>query len=102
MGGAGSREEGGKLVRHGHYTVKGRKTDIPTEKARAGDVSTVGEGSRGAEYFQMVIPSMAKKRVPRWLSLDPDGLSGRVLAAPTRDEIDTNVSEQLVVEFYSR
>jgi small subunit ribosomal protein S4 len=45
---------------------------------------------------------MAKKTVPKWLSLDPDGLSGRVLAVPTREEIDTSVNEQLVVEFYSR
>lgn len=102
MGWAASRAEARQLVRHGHFTLKGRKTDIPSAHARPGDVITVGEGSRGAEYFQMVIPSMAKKSVPRWLSLDPDGLSGRVLAAPTRDEIDTNVSEQLVIEFYSR
>ena len=102
MGWAASRPEARQLVRHGHFTLKGRKTDIPSARVKAGDVVTVGEGSRGTEYFQMVIPSMAKKSVPRWLSLEPDGLSGRVLAAPARDEIDTNVSEQLVVEFYSR
>ncbi|MHB0868092.1 MAG: 30S ribosomal protein S4, partial [Chloroflexota bacterium] len=69
---------------------------------KLGDVISVHEGSRDDEYFQTVIPSMAKKTIPKWLSLDPDGMSGRVLAAPAREEIDTAVSEQLVVEFYSR
>jgi small subunit ribosomal protein S4 len=102
FGWASSRAQARQLVRHGHFDLNGRKTDIPSAQVKPGDTLRVREGSRQSEYFQMVIPSMAKKTIPKWLSLDPDGLSGRVAAAPTREEIDTNVSEQLVVEFYSR
>ncbi len=102
MGWAASRNQARQLVRHGHFKLRGRKTDIPSAQVKAGDTIAVHESSRDDEYFQMVIPSMAKKTIPKWLGLESDGLSGRVLAAPTRDEIDTNVTEQLVVEFYSR
>ncbi len=102
LGWASSRVQARQLVRHGHFTLRGRKTDIPSAQVRPGDAVGVHPGSRENEYFQMVIPSMAKKTIPKWLSLDPDGFSGRLLSAPGRDEIDTNVSEQLVVEFYSR
>lgn len=102
MGWASSRNQARQLVRHGHFRLRGRKTDIPSAQVKPGDVISVHEGSRDDEYFQTVIPSMAKKTIPKWLSLDPDGMSGRVLAVPSREEIDTNVSEQLVVEFYSR
>jgi len=102
FGWASSRAQARQLVRHGHFKLRGRKTDIPSAQVKPGDVVSVREESRDSEYFQTVIPSMAKKTIPKWLSLDPDGLSGRVLAAPSREEIDTNVSEQLVVEYYSR
>ncbi|MGE5620738.1 MAG: 30S ribosomal protein S4 [Sphingomonadaceae bacterium] len=102
MGWASSRPQARQLVRHGHFRLRGRKTDIPSAQVKPGDVISVHEGSRDDEYFQTVIPSMAKKTIPKWLSLDADGMSGRVLAVPTREEIDTAVSEQLVVEYYSR
>lgn len=102
FGWASSRAQARQLVRHGHFKLRGRKTDIPSAQVRPGDVVGVREESRVNEYFEAVIPSMAKKTIPKWLSLDPDGMSGRVLAVPSREEIDTNVSEQLVVEFYSR
>src|SRR5512133_1847365 len=102
MGWAASRPEARQLVRHGHFSLRGRKTDIPSAEVRVGDVIAIREGSRGSEHFQVVIPSMAKKTIPKWLSLDSEATSGRVMAMPAREEIDTNVSEQLVVEFYSR
>lgn len=102
LGWAASRAEARQLVRHGHFRLRGRKTDIPSALARAGDPIEVIPASRDSEYFQTVIPTMAKKTIPKWLSVDPEGFSGRVLAAPSREDIDTNVSEQLVVEFYSR
>ena len=58
--------------------------------------------SRGSEYFKMVQDTLTRKTVPNWLSLDITELSGRVLSLPARDEIDSNISEQLVVEHYSR
>jgi small subunit ribosomal protein S4 len=102
FGWATSRAAARQLVRHGHFTLRGRKTDIPSALVSAGDVIGVHEGSRNNEYFQVVIPSMAKKTIPKWLSLNSDGMSGRLLAMPAREEIDTNVSEALVVEYYSR
>lgn len=102
MGWAASRPEARQLVRHGHFSLRGRKTDIPSAEVRVGDVIAIRESSRGGEHFQVVIPSMAKKTIPKWLSLDTEATSGRVMAMPAREEIDTNVSEQLVVEFYSR
>lgn len=102
FGWAASRAEARQLVRHGHFDLRGRKTDIPSAQVKVGDVVGIHEGSKANEYFQAAIPSMAKKTVPKWLSLDPDAMRGRVLAVPAREEIDTNVSEQLVVEFYSR
>ncbi len=102
MGWAASRAEARQLVRHGHFSLRGRKTDIPSAQVKVGDAVAIREGSRDTEHFQVVIPSMAKKTIPKWLALDPEATSGRVLAMPAREEIDTNVSEQLVVEFYSR
>ncbi len=102
FGWATSRPQARQLVRHGHFKLNGRKTDIPSAQVKQGDTISIREESRDGEYFQTVVPSMAKKTIPRWLSLDPDGFSGRMLAVPSRDEIDTSVSEQLVVEYYSR
>lgn len=102
FGWADSRSQARQLVRHGHFKLRGRKTNIPSAQVKPGDVVSVREESREKEYFQTVITTMAKKSVPKWLSMDPDGFSGRVLAVPSREELDTNVSEQLVVEFYSR
>ena len=102
MGWATSRAQARQLVRHGHFKLRGRKTNIPSAQVKPGDVVAVREESRDAEYFQVVIPTMAKKTIPKWLGLDADGYSGRLLEVPPREEIDTNVSEQLVVEFYSR
>jgi small subunit ribosomal protein S4 len=102
FGWASSRAAARQLVRHGHFDLRGRKTNIPSAQVKVGDVVGIHEGSKESEYFQAAIPAMAKKTVPKWLSLDPDSTRGRVLASPAREEIDTNVSEQLVVEYYSR
>jgi small subunit ribosomal protein S4 len=102
FGWAPSRAEARQMVRHGHFYLRGRKTNIPSAQVTVGDVVSIREKSRTSEHFQAVIPAMAKRTVPKWLSLDPDAISGRLVAAPAREEIDTNVSEQLVVEFYSR
>ena len=66
------------------------------------DVIEVAPGSRENEYFKIAREGLTKKNVPRWLELDVAGLRGRVLSAPSREDIDTSINEQLVVEFYSR
>lgn len=102
LGFADSRNQARQLVTHGHIQVNGRKTDIPSALVRPGDVISVAPGSRNLEFFKVVAETLDKKSVPRWLQLDAAHMTGRVLSLPSRDEIETNVNEQLVVEFYSR
>ncbi|HEY7067889.1 MAG TPA: 30S ribosomal protein S4 [Chloroflexota bacterium] len=102
LGFADSRAQARQLVRHGHFHLNGRRTDIPSALVKAGDVVEVAPGSRENEYFKIAQGGLTKKSVPRWLELDVAGLRGRVLSAPGRDDIDTSINEQLVVEFYSR
>ena len=102
LGYAESRAEARLLVTHGHFSVNGRRTDVPSMLVEAGDSVTVREGSRRRTYFKSM-PDVAETRtVPSWLSRDLKSLSGSVLRLPERSEIDANLNEQLIVEFYSR
>jgi len=102
LGFADSRNQARQIVRHGHFHLNGRRTDIPSALVRPNDLVEVAPGSRESEYFKIAQAGLAKKSVPRWLELDLATLRGRILSAPGRDDIDTQVNEQLVVEFYSR
>jgi small subunit ribosomal protein S4 len=102
LGFAESRAEARTLVTHGHFTVNGRRTDIPSMLVSVGDQVAVREGSRSRTYFKN-LPDLAETRnVPNWLSRDIKQLSGAVLRLPERSEIDANLSEQSIVEYYSR
>ena len=102
LGFADSRKQARQLVRHGHVTLNGRRTDIASARLRQGDVVSVSPGARNTEYFKIIGETIAKKSVPRWLELDAAELSGRILSLPNREDIEANVNEQLIVEFYSR
>jgi small subunit ribosomal protein S4 len=104
LGFADSRRQARQIVRHGHFMVDGRKTDIPSYIVKVGDEITVRPQSRTRTYFKDIDASgiLRKKRVPEWLSLDAGAMVGRVLRAPDRAEMDLAVNEQLVVELYSR
>jgi small subunit ribosomal protein S4 len=102
LGFADSRPQARQLVAHGHFEVNGRKTDIPSFIARPGDVVTVREHSKNSEYFKTRALMLAQKGVPNWLRLDTTALSGRVLALPTRTELELPFDEALVVELYQR
>ena len=102
LGFADNRNQARQLVTHGHIRVNGRRTDIPSALVRQGDVISVSPRSREREYFKIVAETLEKKSVPRWLELNAAEMSGRVLTPPSREDIETNVNEQLVVEFYSR
>jgi small subunit ribosomal protein S4 len=103
MGFADSRRQARQLVRHGHFMVNGRKTDIPSFIARPGDVVSVRPQSRENAYFQMIAEVLSTRRAPDWLLVEPAEMSGRIVMAPSRDQMDIPpVNEQLVVEFYSR
>jgi small subunit ribosomal protein S4 len=102
LGFADSRAQARQLVAHGHVFVNGHKLDVPSALLKEGDVVTVRPQSQNTEYFKMVAELKNPRSVPGWLMADVRGLTGRVLQKPVRTEIDTNVNEQLIVEYYSR
>ena len=102
MGFADSRAQARQLVSHGHFMVNGRRTNIPSYLVKPGDVISVRPESRRREYFKHLPEIMEHKRVAEWLEVNPQELTGRVLALPERHQIDIPVNEQLVVEYYSR
>lgn len=102
LGFADSRRQARQLVRHGHFALNGRRTDIPSALVKANDMVSVMAKARQLEYFKIVQETLARKSVPAWLSLDVAAMSGRVMNLPGRDEIEAPINEQLVVEFYSR
>ena len=103
MGFADSRRQARQLVRHGHFTVNGRKTNIPSFLVKPGDVVAVRTQSRGREYFTDYSEVLNTRRAPDWMTVDSNTLSGRVLSLPARDQIEVPAfNEALVVEHYSR
>jgi small subunit ribosomal protein S4 len=102
MGLAENRAQARQLVTHGHFLVNGRRTDIPSMLLRPGDKISVREGSRSRPFFKELADFAEKRNCALWLDRDLSTLSGRVLRLPERAEIDGNLSEQLIVEYYSR
>ncbi len=99
---AESRAQARMLVTHGHFSINGRRTDIPSMLVSPGDMIEVREGSRTRTYFKE-LPDVAETRAtPVWLERDSKNLTAKVTQAPERGDIDANFNEQLVVEFYSR
>ena len=102
LGFADSRAQARQLVRHGHFDINGRKTNVPSYLVKAGDVVSVRDYSRDKTYFKGAADALDAGNVPGWLSLDPANLQATVVAAPTREDIDVSLDEQLIVEYYSR
>jgi len=102
LGFADSRAQARQLVRHGHFDVNGRKTNVPSFLVEEGDVIAVRERSGKLAYFRDLSTVVEHKVVPEWLSLDIPKMEGRVLTLPTREDIDASLNEPLVVEYYSR
>ena len=100
MGLASSRKEARQLVTHGHFTVNGKKADIPSMPLKAGDVVAVKEKSTSSPKFKEIKEMTIS--TPAWVTIDTQKLEGKVLAMPTRDQIDTPVAEHLIVELYSK
>jgi len=101
MGFASSRSQARQLVGHGHFQVNGRKTTIPSYQVRAGDVVEVRAGSRNVAAIQDSVAG-GGRRTPSWVAVEPEALKGTVLSLPRRDEIDTEVAENLIIAYYSR
>jgi small subunit ribosomal protein S4 len=103
MGFADSRRQARQLVRHGHFVVNGRKTNIPSFMVRPNDVVAVRPESRKREYFKDFQEVLGTKRAPDWMSIDVANLSGKILSLPARDQIEVPpFNEALIVEHYSR
>lgn len=102
LGYASSRAQARLMVTHGHFTVNGRRTDVPSMLLREGDKVAVREGSRGLEYFKGLGEQADTRTAPAWLNRDTKQLSGIVQRLPERAEIDGTLNEQLIVEYYSR
>ncbi|MEP6469517.1 MAG: 30S ribosomal protein S4 [Chloroflexota bacterium] len=102
MGLARSRAEARQLVTHGHFTVNGRPTNIPSYGTKTGDRVEVRESRRGREYFKTAAETVNAAQIPEWVSVDATKLSGSILSEPAREQMPMEFNEQLVVEFYSR
>lgn len=102
LGYAQSRAQARMLVTHGHFNVNGRRTDVPSMLLSVGDEIAVREGSRKRTFFKDLAEIAEKTNLPNWLTRDTKTLSGKVERLPERSEIDGNLNEQLIVEYYSR
>jgi len=102
LGFAASRDEARQMVRHGHFTVDGRRVDIPSFRVRPGAVIAVAEKSKDMTAIKAALISSSKIEVPGWLEVDVEKMQGRVLSLPVREQIEAPIREQLIVELYSK
>ncbi|MEE1007100.1 MAG: 30S ribosomal protein S4 [Acutalibacteraceae bacterium] len=102
VGFASSRAEARQLVGHGHFEVNGKRVDIASYLLKAGDVVSICEKSRSSEKLKAVVEANSARPVPQWIDVNRDQLTAKVIALPTRDQIEAPVDEQLIVEFYSK
>lgn len=99
LGIAKTRRQARQVVSHGHVAVNGRKVNIASYRVKAGDVITVIENSKNVEFIKNAVEDA---NTPAWLELDKAGFSGKVLQNPSKDDIDFELNEEMIVEFYSR
>ena len=102
LGYASTRREARQLVNHGHYTVNGKRVNIPSFQVKPGDVVAVCEKSRTTTKFKSLLEENGKKACPKWIEKANDSFEGKVVAMPARDDIDYEVAEHLIVELYSK
>ena len=102
LGYAATRREARQMVNHGHFTVNGRKVNIPSYQVKPGMVIALKESSRGIEKIKSNIEANAFRPAPKWLEYDANSFAGKVVAVPARDDIDLPIEEHLIVELYSK
>ena len=102
LGFAATRREARQLVNHGHYTVNGKRVDIPSYLVKVGDVIAVSEKSCSNNRFKKLKEDDAFVAAPKWLDRDKNTLQGKVIAVPTKEDIDFEIAEHLIVELYSK
>ncbi len=101
MGIGGSRSQARQLVNHGHFTVNGKNVNVPSYRVKAGDIIAVKESKTSNKYFEN-IKSMKVANMPKWLEFNPEKLTGKIIALPTREDIDSQIAEHMIVELYSK
>jgi len=102
LGFASNRRQARQFILHGHFTVNGRRVNIPSYQMRTGDIIGLRESSRKLNIIEENIAKMEHRGLPSWLEMDTNSLKGKILQSPERDEIDLPVQEQLIVELYSK
>ena len=102
LGFARTRKEARQTVTHGHITVNGKRVDIPSYRVRPGDLVAVAPKAKELLVIKSALVSNERVPVPAWLEVDIEKLQGSVLSLPTRDQIDLDINEQLIVELYSK
>jgi len=102
LGFADSRAQARQIVGHGHILVNERRVNIPSCLVKSGDVIKWQETSKRTEYYQGLVEKIKRKATPGWLSLDEEGMTGRVLALPGKGDIDPKFDAKTIVEYYAR
>lgn len=102
MGFANTRREARQLVNHAHFTVNGKRVNIPSYQVKPGDVVAVSEKSRSTTKFKSLLEENGKKACPKWIEKANDSFEGKIVAMPARDDVDYDVAEHLIVELYSK
>ena len=102
LGFARTRKEARQMVTHGHICVNGRRVDIPSFRVRPGELVSVAPKAKELLGVKSALVSNERVQVPAWLEIDIEKLQGSVLSLPTRDQIDLDINEQLIVELYSK
>ena len=102
MGFANTRREARQLVNHAHFTVNGKRVNIPSYQVKPGDVVAVSDKSRSTTKVKSLLEENGKKACPKWIEKANDSFEGKIVAMPARDDIDYDVAEHLIVELYSK
>ncbi len=102
LGLANTRRESRQMVSHGHILVNGKRLDIPSYRVKVGDVITLKESTKSSERIKDIVEANSTRTVPKWLDMDKNTLTGKVIALAARDDIDFEVAEHLIVELYSK
>lgn len=102
LGFAITRAQARQLVSHGFFDVNGKKVNIPSYQVKVGDEVAVREIKKKSKYMQNITAALAKVKTVEWVNLDAGKMSGKLLSAPNREQIDSSINTQLIVEHYSR
>ena len=102
MGFASDHAEGRQLVRHGHFTVNGKRVNIPSYLVRPKDVVQVKEGSRTIARINEALAAVDRRGVPQWITMDKENFRGAVNQLPAREDVTLPIREQLIIELYSK